>query len=66
MTALARRPWPPTICEDYVMARAAETAAATSADIADRLETLAGENRLIHEEQCFNLNPGDKCDEPTG
>ncbi|MDC3348037.1 aminotransferase class I/II-fold pyridoxal phosphate-dependent enzyme [Paracoccaceae bacterium] len=57
MTALARRPWPPTICEDYVMARAAETAAATSADIAGRLETLAGENRLIHEEQCFNLNP---------
>lgn len=57
MTALTRRPWPPTACEDYVMARAAETAAASSAAIADRLEALAGENRLIHEKQCFNMNP---------
>ncbi len=57
MTALTRRPWPPAACEDYVMARAAETAAAASADIANRLETLARDNRLIHEKQCFNLNP---------
>ena len=57
MPALARRPWPPAACEDYVMARAAETAAASSADIADRLDALAVENRLIHEAQCFNLNP---------
>ncbi len=57
MTALTRRPWPPTNCEDYIMARAAETSAAPSEAIADRLETLAGENRLIHEAQCFNLNP---------
>lgn len=56
-TALARRPWPPAVCEDYVMARAAETAAAASADIANRLEALAAQNRLIHEKQCFNLNP---------
>lgn len=57
MTALTRRPWPPAACEDYVMARAAETAAAASAQIADRLDALATENRLIHEKQCFNLNP---------
>lgn len=57
MTALARRPWPPAACEDYVMARATETSAAPTAAIADRLETLAQDNRLIHEAQCFNLNP---------
>ncbi|RKF15169.1 aminotransferase class I/II-fold pyridoxal phosphate-dependent enzyme [Roseovarius spongiae] len=54
---LARRPWVPDASETLVQDIAARTAKATSADIAARLETLAEDNRRIHERDCFNLNP---------
>ena len=54
---LAPRPWVPAICEARVTAIAAATAAQSSSDIADRIDALAGENRDIHERDCFNLNP---------
>ena len=54
---LAPRPWVPAICEARVTAIAAATAAQSSSDIADRIDALAGENRDIHERECFNLNP---------
>jgi glycine hydroxymethyltransferase len=54
---LAKRPWVPTPCEARVQDIATQTTAATGPDIAQRLDALAKENRAIHEEQCFNLNP---------
>ncbi|MFN0262733.1 serine hydroxymethyltransferase [Tepidamorphus sp. 3E244] len=57
MTKLARRGWVPDNCEDVVQAYATQTASATSRAIGARLEELAADNRRIHEQRCFNLNP---------
>ena len=57
MTALNHRPWVPDLCETLIQTLAAQTAQADSRSIANRIETLARENRAIHEQQCFNLNP---------
>ena len=57
MTASRRRSWVPAACEDYIQAIAAETAGASSAAIAARLDALVEENRDIHERDGFNLNP---------
>ena len=54
---LARRDWVPQTSEDHVHLIASETAAAPSDRIAGLLESLARENRQIHERDCFNLNP---------
>ena len=54
---LAKRDWVPAQSEALVQKIAAETATASSAAIADRITTLAQENRTIHESACFNLNP---------
>ena len=57
MTALVRRSWVPKLSEDYVQ----EIAASTSRDKAEavdaRIHELIAQNRRIHEEDCFNLNP---------
>lgn len=57
MTALTHRNWVPAPSETLIQSIATKTAAAPSPDIAARLETLAQDNRTIHEQQCFNLNP---------
>jgi len=57
MTALKHRPWVPSTSETLVQKIAGETALSQSAKIATRLETLANDNREIHEHSCFNLNP---------
>ncbi|MEC3861538.1 aminotransferase class I/II-fold pyridoxal phosphate-dependent enzyme [Mesobacterium sp. TK19101] len=57
MPQLSPRPWVPDAPETLIQRYAAETAAAPSAQIADRLDALAAENRQIHERDCFNLNP---------
>ena len=54
---LATRKWVPAACEVRVTTIATQTAAASSAEIADRIAALAKENRDIHERACFNLNP---------
>ncbi|WP_300551236.1 beta-eliminating lyase-related protein [Roseovarius sp.] len=54
---LARRAWVPAHCEDLVQTLAMRTSAGDSAGIAARIETLAADNRRIHEAECFNLNP---------
>ncbi len=54
---LKRRAWVPEASEALVRRIAADTAAAGSAALADRLERLATRNRQIHERDCFNLNP---------
>jgi glycine hydroxymethyltransferase len=57
MSSLARRPWVPEPCEDYIQKLAGQAASGTSDVLADRIESLADENRQIHERDCFNLNP---------
>jgi len=57
MTHLAHRPWVPAHCETRVQTIAAEVAAAPSAAIDARIETLIQRNTQIHERECFNLNP---------
>ena len=54
---LATRKWVPAACDARVTTIATQTAAASSAEIADRIAALAKENRDIHERACFNLNP---------
>ncbi len=54
---LARRHWVPINCEDLIQTLATRTAAESVDVIAARIETLARENRRIHEAECFNLNP---------
>ncbi len=54
---LDHRPWVPAACETRVQNIAKRTGAQSTAEIAARLETLAAENRQIHEHDCFNLNP---------
>ena len=57
MTHLARRPWVPEFSEDYVQNIAASLTGDSTAQIADRIEALIDDNRRIHDEDCFNLNP---------
>lgn len=57
MTALARRDWVPTACEDLVQSIAARTLATPSPALADRIEALIQRNLAIHDTECFNLNP---------
>ena len=54
---LARRAWVPETCEARVQDIAAQVAKEGAAALLDRLESLAGKNRDIHERECFNLNP---------
>ena len=57
MTSLQNRGWVPEISERFVQRIAAETAASDTSQLSTRLESLAMRNRVIHERDCFNLNP---------
>ena len=57
MPNLVNRPWVPEISETLVQSVATRVAGEASETIASRIEALAGENRTIHEKDCFNLNP---------
>lgn len=54
---LAQRKWVPSICETRVQDIARKAVSTTSADLLARVQELAEKNRVIHEEECFNLNP---------
>ncbi|MGR3502629.1 aminotransferase class I/II-fold pyridoxal phosphate-dependent enzyme [Pseudaestuariivita sp.] len=54
---LAHRAWVPDACETRVQAIAKSTTRQSSTDVLDRIERLAEQNRTIHEQECFNLNP---------
>lgn len=54
---LALRDWVPATSETLVQGIAGKTASARSADVLARIEHLAEQNRVIHEQECFNLNP---------
>jgi glycine hydroxymethyltransferase len=58
MTALARRPWVPSDCENFVQTIAGETSGRTSDAIAEAIDRAIALNRAIHEADCINLNPG--------
>ena len=62
---LDRRAWVPDASETLVQRFAAQTHAAPSADIAARIEALGAENRAIHEQRCFNLNPATNIMNPA-
>jgi glycine hydroxymethyltransferase len=57
MAALVRRDWIPLSCEDYAQEIAARTAEQSAEAIDDAIHALIAENRVIHEEDCVNLNP---------
>lgn len=57
MPNLTRRNWVPTACEDYVLDIATQTNKKSADEVASWIESLAEENRDIHERDCINLNP---------
>ena len=57
MTALAHRSWVPRTCEKFIQRIADETADADASATASRIDELVALNRIIHERECFNLNP---------
>ncbi len=57
MSHLAPRSWVPKSCEHYIQDLADQTARADTETIVRRIAALSEENRIIHEQQCFNLNP---------
>lgn len=54
---LSYRNWVPLDCEERVREIAASTATQSIAEIADTVVGLAERSRMIHERECFNLNP---------
>jgi glycine hydroxymethyltransferase len=56
MTSLASRAWVPQACETLVQTLAAG-ATKPSNVVATRLDALIAQNRQIHDQDCFNLNP---------
>lgn len=57
MTALKHRPWVPEALESHQQALAKPVSQTNSDTLAGRIAHLADRNRLIHEAECFNLNP---------
>lgn len=57
MTALARRPWVPTHCEDFIQALATATSGQGNDAVLAAIEGAITLNRQIHEADCINLNP---------
>lgn len=64
MTHLASRPWVPQPCEQYIQRIAKDASVATSDALNTRLDGLVTQNRQIHEQDCFNLNPATNAMNP--
>jgi len=54
---LAERDWVPATSETLVQTIANKAASSASEDLIAQIQSLADRNRVIHEEECFNLNP---------
>ena len=54
---LAPRAWVSSKTQNLVQKITKEITKSTSQKLLDRIESLAVENRRIHERECFNLNP---------
>ncbi|WP_460083018.1 aminotransferase class I/II-fold pyridoxal phosphate-dependent enzyme [Roseibium sp. LAB1] len=57
MSAQDKCPWLPSLAANRIDEITQATASLGSEAIAARIETLAEDNRTIHEKDCFNLNP---------
>ena len=57
MTALARRPWVPSHCDDFAQRLAQTTSGQGGAAVLAAIESGIALNRSIHEADCINLNP---------
>jgi glycine hydroxymethyltransferase len=64
MTILERRSWVPEQCEDFVQGIAASISDMSADSIEEEIDRLVGENRIIHEHDCINLNPGTNAMNP--
>jgi len=56
-TALAARPWVPETSENYVQEFARAIAGKSVVEVGQAIDAAIDENRIIHEEDCINLNP---------
>ena len=65
MPQMIHRAWVPGASEALVQRYAGETAARTSADVAARIDALIAQNRQIHDQDCFNLNPATNVMNPA-
>ena len=54
---LSHRNWVPRTSETLVQTIAAKAGSASSDELLTQITKLAERNRVIHEEECFNLNP---------
>lgn len=54
---LDRRTWVPDACETLIQDIATRTSQEPSNAILTRIQSLAEDNKRIHERECFNLNP---------
>jgi glycine hydroxymethyltransferase len=57
MPQLANRAWVPSPSASYIEAIAAPLKSTAAQSIAASIESLAEQNRSIHERECFNLDP---------
>lgn len=57
MAILKTRPWIPDHCQQLAQKIADETHSADAKTIGEHLFELAERNRVIHEDECFNLDP---------
>ena len=63
---LERRKWVPEASENLVQDFAQKVSGSSSMELLERLSFLADLNKLIHEKDCFNLNPATNGYEPKG
>jgi glycine hydroxymethyltransferase len=54
---LERRKWVPEASENLVQDLAQKVSGSSSRELLERLTFLADSNKIIHEKDCFNLNP---------
>ena len=54
---LERRKWVPEASENLVQDLAQKVSGSSSKELLERLTFLADLNKIIHEKDCFNLNP---------
>ncbi len=57
MVKLKSREWLPEKSKQFVEEIASKTADSTTAEVCKQLWSLSDQNRQIHEEECFNLDP---------
>ena len=64
MPVLAARPWLPAASDQLIGATAAFVAHADVETVAARIDAEIRRNRVIHEQDCINLNPGTNAMNP--